>query len=158
MIRKKILLLGDFSVGKTSLIRRYVDGSFDDKYLSTIGVKISKKLLIMDSEEYELFIWDIEGRTPVKKIPIHYYKGASGAIFVSDVNRSETIESIQLHIDIFLGVNPSSNYVVAYNKSDLLTQYQEDDFDMPIEGFFTSAKDDKNVDKIFMTILKGMID
>lgn len=157
MIRKKILLLGDFSVGKTSLIRRYVDGAFDDKYLSTIGVKISKKLLCINDEEYELIIWDIEGRTAIKKIPLNYYKGASGAIFVSDVNRSETIESIKLHIDIFLGVNPTSTYVVAYNKSDLLTQEQENSFTMPIEGFFTSAKDNKNIDILFTTILKRMI-
>lgn len=157
MIRKKILLLGDFSVGKTSLIRRYVDGSFDDSYLTTIGVKISKKALTMQNEDYELIVWDVEGATPSKSIPLTYYKGASGAIFVTDVNRSETLESLRNHIDVFLGVNPKAKYVIANNKADLLSEAQKASFPLQNCAFLTSAKEDLNVEELFITLLKEIL-
>jgi len=157
MIRKKILLLGDFSVGKTSLIRRYVDGSFDDSYLTTIGVKISKKALTMQNEDYELIVWDVEGATPSKSIPLTYYKGASGAIFVTDVNRSETLESLRNHIDVFLGVNPKAKYVIANNKADLLSEAQKVSFPLQNCAFLTSAKEDLNVEELFITLLKEIL-
>lgn len=157
MIRKKILLLGDFSVGKTSLIRRYVDGTFDDRYLTTIGVKISKKNLNIDNIEAEFIIWDIEGATPTKKIPLSYYKGASGAIFVTDVNRSETFTSLEEHIRTFLEVNPNANYVVAHNKSDLLSEDQKDRYELDSHTFLTSAKEDKNVEDLFIRLFREIL-
>jgi len=157
MIRKKILLLGDFSVGKTSLIRRYVDGTFDDKYLTTIGVKISKKNLQIGTNECELIIWDVEGNTPHKKIPTSYYKGASGAIFVTDVNRSETFQNIKEILNTFLQLNPNAKYVIAHNKSDLLSDAQIEAFDLDTNTFLTSAKEDQNVEKIFITLYREML-
>ena len=71
-ISKKICLVGDFGVGKTSLIRRFVDKQFSDKYLSTVGVKISRKLIELSetesqkAEEIQLIIWDIEGSNKFK--------------------------------------------------------------------------------------------
>jgi len=157
MIRKKILLLGDFSVGKTSLIRRYVDNTFSDTYLTTIGVKISKKLLKLESVECELLIWDVEGATSIKKIPNSYFKGASGAIFVCDVNRKETIDGLNEHINTFLMLNPESKYVVAYNKSDLLNVQQEEALDLTGNTFLTSARDNRNVDNLFTMLTKEII-
>ncbi len=157
MIRKKILLIGDFNVGKTSLIRRYIDNSFDDSYLTTIGVKISKKLLDIDGIECELLIWDIEGATTIKRIPTSYYRGASGAIFVADINRSETIDSINEHIRNFLIVNPNSKYIIAYNKSDLLTIQQIETINLPANTFLTSAKENRNVNTIFTILAKEML-
>jgi small GTP-binding protein len=157
MIRKKILLLGDFSVGKTSLIRRYVDNTFDDKYLTTIGVKISKKSIVIENIECELLIWDIEGATTIKKIPHSYFKGASGAIFVCDVNREETIEGINEHINTFLMLNNQAKYVVAYNKADLLSVLDKEALTLPGNTFLTSAKEDNNVELLFNTLAKEMI-
>jgi len=157
MIRKKILLIGDFSVGKTSLIRRYVDNTFDDSYLSTIGVKISKKLIILGDIECELLIWDVEGATPVKSIPHTYFKGASGAIFVCDVNRAETIESLNEHINTFLMLNNQAKHVIAYNKADLLTVPQKELLDLAGNAFLTSAKEDSNVEALFTTLSKEML-
>ena len=58
---KKICLLGDFAVGKTSLVRRFVDNQFSDTYLSTIGVKISRKLLsVEENHTLQIIIWDLE--------------------------------------------------------------------------------------------------
>ena len=157
MIRKKILLLGDFSVGKTSLVRRYVDGSFDDKYLTTIGVKISKKLCIVENIECEVLIWDIEGSTPSKKISLGYYKGASGAIFVSDVTRRETIDSLDEHKDIFLSENPEASFVTAYNKADLLTDIARENIELDEDTFFTSAKENSNVEALFIKLVEKML-
>jgi len=157
MIRKKILLLGDFNVGKTSLIRRDVDNTFDDNYLTTIGVKISKKLVEVDDQECELLIWDVEGATKLKEIPIAYMKGASGAIFVGDVTRDETIESIEGHIERFLESNPNSQYVIAYNKADILSETQKEHYELNDDRFFTSAKENLNVDEMFKRLTKEML-
>jgi len=157
MIRKKILLLGDFSVGKTSLIRRYVDGTFDDSYLTTIGVKISKKNLTINDIEAEFIIWDIEGATPTKKIPLSYYKGASGAVFVTDVNRSETLVNLEEHVETFLEANPNAKYVVAHNKADLLSEDQKDKFELGPDTFLTSAKEDNNVEDLFIRLFRKIL-
>ena len=157
MIRKKILLLGDFHVGKTSLIHRYVDNSFDDSYLTTIGVKISKKQIVLDGEIYELLIWDVEGATPQKKIPKNYFKGASGAILVADISREETIQNLPMHIEDFQSVNPQAPYVTAYNKADLLTPSQKEMFDLDPFTLLTSAKEDMNVEKLFEMLGKRML-
>jgi small GTP-binding protein len=159
MIRKKILLIGDFGVGKTSLIRRYIDNSFSDSYLTTIGVKISKKQLRINDIECEILIWDIEGATPIKKIPHSYFKGASGAIFVCDVSRGDTIDDLYEHINSFLIVNPNAKYVIAYNKVDLLSTGQKESLRIKLSGneFMTSAKDDENVTKLFETLAKEMV-
>ena len=156
MIRKKILLLGDFSVGKTSLVRRYVDGAFDDKYLTTIGVKISKKLVEIDGVECELLIWDVEGSTPSKKISLGYYRGASGAIFVTDITRRETLKNLQEHKDIFLAENPDAHYVTAYNKADKLSEIARERIGVEDDVFLTSAKDDENVEALFVELVKKM--
>ena len=154
MIRKKILLIGDFNVGKTSLIKRYVDNAFDDKYLTTIGVKISKKGVQLGEDTYELHIWDLEGATPQKPIPRVYYNGASGAIFVGDISRQETINNINSHMEVYHEVNPKGSYVIAYNKSDLLTPEQRKAFVKPEDIFLTSAKDDLNVNAMFRVLAK----
>jgi len=157
MIRKKILLLGDFSVGKTSLVRRYVDGAFDDKYLTTIGVKISKKLCTIGDVECELLIWDVEGSTPSKKISLGYYRGASGAILVTDVTRRDTIDNLYEHKDVFLSENPNAAYVVAYNKADMLSEIAKDRIELDENTFLTSAKDDSQVEELFIQLMKKMI-
>jgi len=157
MIRKKILLLGDFSVGKTSLVRRYVDGSFADKYLTTIGVKISKKLCTIEGVECELLIWDVEGSTPSKKISLGYYRGASGAIFVTDVTCKETLENLQAHKDVFLTENPNATFVTAYNKADMLSEVARENIVLEDDTFLTSAKDDENVEALFVKLVEKML-
>jgi small GTP-binding protein len=157
MIRKKVLLLGDFSVGKTSLIRRFVDDSFSDEYLTTIGVKIAKKLINIDDIQIEVLVWDVEGETPLKKIPLSYYKGASGAIFVADVNRMDTVKGLSAHIDTFNKLNPNTPHVIAYNKSDLLTKTESDYLISDENIFLTSAKNAKNVESLFIKLMKDII-
>lgn len=156
VISRKLCMIGDFGVGKTSLIRRYVDRQFSDQYLSTVGVKISRKLI--DSLSLQLLIWDIEGSTKFKAIAPTYLQGAKGAIIVADATRAETIDHLVNHIDCFLSINPQSFVAVALNKSDLLKAEQIDrllqsvrQFDRPqvIGTQATSAKTGESVDSVF---------
>jgi small GTP-binding protein len=126
-ISKKICLVGDFSVAKTSLIRRFVDDQFSDEYLSTVGVKLSRKLVEVDAtadnaaRQVELLIWDIEGQTQFKAIAPSYLQGAKGAIIVADVKRDDTLVHLQNHVDLFVKINPKGTIIIALNKADLVT-------------------------------------
>lgn len=166
MISKKICLVGDFNVGKTSLIRRFVDRQFSDQYLSTVGVKISRKNVEVEdvagkkNVEVQLLIWDLEGSTKFKAIAPTYLQGSKGVIIVGDLTRPETIEHIQDHIKLFLSTNPKGSIIVALNKSDLLDEAKIEkiiasdqlNFAQVSAIYSTSAKTGKDVDQIFKTL------
>ncbi len=171
-ISKKICLVGDFGVGKTSLIRQFVDKQFSDKYLSTVGVKISRKLVQVceteskKAQEIQLIIWDIEGSNKFKAIAPSYFQGAKGAIIVADVTREETLEHILDHIQSFLAVNPKSGIIIALNKSDLIEAeylekfqqiYQVSDQICVLGNYLTSAKTGNNVDEIFKVLAHSLV-
>ena len=171
-ISNKICLIGDYGVGKTSLIRRFVDRQFSDKYLSTVGVKISRKSIeLSDSEQQknitlQLLIWDIEGSTKFKGISASYFQGAKGAIIVGDVTRPESLENISEHIKAFSKVNPQGKTVVALNKSDLIDAeylekycqlYSFSDNNSFVSTYASSAKSGTNVDEIFTTLAHSII-
>lgn len=121
-IQKKVCLLGDFAVGKTSLIRRLVEGKFEDKYLSTIGTKISRKTVQVNNRQLNMLIWDLAGGEQFEKMTHSYYRGAAGAIIVYDVTRPETQESILSYAQSFLDVNPQAVLMLAGNKIDLIEE------------------------------------
>ncbi len=167
-ISKKICLVGDFGVGKTSLIRRFVDGQFSDKYLSTVGVKISRKKVDLSEEKsVQLLIWDLEGHTKFKAIAPSYLQGAGGAIIAADVTRQETIDNCTERLQLFLSVNPKGIAIFALNKADLiepekvqllLENVKEEKPDAVIATYSTSAKTGENVDKMFNLISEKMIE
>jgi len=163
-ISKKICLIGDFGVGKTSLIRRFVDRQFSDQYLSTVGVKLSRKLLEFDpsvESNLQLLIWDIEGSTKFKAIASSYLQGAAGAIVVGDVTRQDTLDRLSEHILRFLEINSQSFVVVALNKADrvddaaliaLMQGLALPDQPRVLAAYSTSAKTGKDVDTLFQTL------
>lgn len=163
-VSKKICLVGDFGVGKTSLIRRFVERQFSDQYLSTVGVKISQKQIILPVnpeqkiQNLQLMIWDLEGHTKFKTIAPSYLRGSSGAIIVADVTRQDTMERVEEHIKLFLSINSQGFIIIAFNKSDLfdeekvaqlLTTYNFSEQPRVISTYATSAKTGKDVDLIF---------
>jgi small GTP-binding protein len=168
VIARKVCLIGDFGVGKTSLISRFVDRQFSDQYLSTVGVKISRKMIDVEKESavqsLQLLVWDIEGSTKFKAIAPSYLQGARGAIVVSDVTRPETIEHLSEHIQSFLSVNPQGAIVIALNKSDLIDTEQLDQLlnhsqtypPSVLKIYPTSAKSGSNVDELFQTLACGL--
>jgi small GTP-binding protein len=165
-------MLGDFSVGKTSLIRRFVDRQFSDQYLSTVGVKISRKTVECQLFEQkkqvniQLLIWDLEGNTKFKAVTPTYLQGASSAVVVADINRQVTIDHISDHIQCFLSVNPKGFVIVALNKSDLIDEETRKKYlesiamkapDKIIATYSTSAKTGLCVDEIFQKIAYQML-
>jgi small GTP-binding protein len=172
IISKKICLVGDFGVGKTSLIRRFVERQFSDQYLSTVGVKISKKTLDLQvgeeqkNQNLQLMIWDLEGHTKFKAIAPSYLQGASGALVVGDVTRQETIDRIPEHINLFFSVNAKGFIILALNKSDLVDEEKLQKLEQLLQSsqqerllaiYQTSAKNGLNVDEIFQKLASRII-
>jgi len=170
-ISKKICLVGDFGVGKTSLVRRFVDRSFSDKYLTTVGVKISRKLIETSEsanpnngqplKSIQLLIWDLEGSSQFKSISNTHLQGASGTVIVADASRLETVKHLSNHIETFLTINPKGIIVIALNKTDLknneelkkLTEMCEfNNIDHVLGTYQTSAKSGIYVDEIFHSL------
>jgi len=155
MFSYKIVLVGNFGVGKTSLIRRFVDNSFSEEYLSTIGVSISKKTI----GNATIMIWDIEGHTEFKPIFKQYLLGAKGFILVADLLRPESIDQIANHLQLCHAVVKDAPVVVALNKSDMPHQLKENTLDeikalspSIIEVSKTSAKNGDAVEDLFLKL------
>ncbi|MEL7008069.1 MAG: Rab family GTPase [Cyanobacteria bacterium J06629_2] len=164
-ITQKICLLGDFNVGKTSLVRRFVEDKFSDRYLSTVGVKVSRKLVHVrtdrDIHQLNLLIWDLEGNTKFKSITPSYLKGASGSIVVADLSRSDTFKNLNQHLQLFFEINPKGKVIVALNKADLIPaeklaklveNYQSQSFSKILGIYTTSAKTGDRVNEMFQEL------
>jgi small GTP-binding protein len=123
MLQKKICLLGAFGVGKTSLVRRYVDTIFSDAYLTTVGVKIDKKVMTLGTEPLALILWDIAGEDDMAAVRLSYLRGAAGYLLVVDGTRPETLEtaaSIKSRVDAEVGRIP---FLALLNKADLVEDW-----------------------------------
>jgi small GTP-binding protein len=155
MFSYKIVLVGNFGVGKTSLIRRFVENSFSEEYLSTIGVSISKKTI----GNATIMIWDIEGDTEFKPIFKQYLLGAKGFIVVADLLREESIEKLDKHIVLCHEVVKEAPICIALNKSDMPHTLSEDKLQTIktisphiIEVLKTSAKSGDAVEELFLKL------
>jgi small GTP-binding protein len=156
MIQKKICLLGSFAVGKTSLISRFVRSIFSDKYLTTVGVKIDKKLLTVASTDINLMIWDLNGEDQFQKVQMSYVRGTSGYFLVIDGTRRESLDvALGLHERIGQEFGPLP-FVVLLNKNDLKHDWtlRPDDFELlaGLTVLETSAKTGENVEAAFMRL------
>jgi len=169
-ITKKICLLGDFNVGKTSLVRRFIEDKFSDRYLSTVGVKVSRKSVSLktelDLQQINLLIWDLEGNTKFKSITPSYLKGASGAIIVADLSRTDTIKNLSQHLQLFWKINPQGKTAIALNKADLIPaeklakiveNYQSQTSKRILGVYTTSAKTGDLVNEIFQSMAQELI-
>ena len=163
MIQKKICLLGGFGVGKTSLISRFVHSIFSDKYLTTVGVKIEKKSLVLNEQELDLVIWDLYGEDDFQKVRLSYLRGASGYLLVADGTRRTTLDTaMALHeaADRTIGRVP---FVLVLNKADLATEWELDDgavvrlMQSGWRVLRTSAKTGIGVEEAFTTLGNAML-
>lgn len=161
MIRpKKIVLLGHFGVGKTSLLRRFVESEFSEDYLVTVGVHVKKKVVTIDEDEITLIIWDIEGNTSLEKARNSYLLGAHGFLYVFDLNRPETFSNLKEE-QAFLKKNFLSIPVqLVGNKIDLIEDTERIHFFNAPEYancMFTSAKTGIQVEEVFYQITKSIL-
>ena len=154
MLKRKICMVGDFSVGKTSLTQRFVNNVFSDKYLTTIGVKIDSSIV----GDTKLIVWDVAGRDSLSPINANYLVGAAGIILVCDGSRPSTVTALlslwQTVVDR-IGEVP---VVVALNKYDdeqwqVSDEQIEELTEREWQFFRTSAKTGKNVERVFHELL-----
>ncbi|MBN2402821.1 MAG: GTP-binding protein [Spirochaetes bacterium] len=165
----KIIMLGDFAVGKTSLIRRFVYDEFNDSYLTTIGVKVTRKELdIAGCGKTDLLLWDIAGNDKFTTITPEYIKGASGGIIVADITRKNTVESIAVNAEIIEKYIPDAAVAVALNKIDLSDDSDNNtnladeimkkfnlNWNKPV--MLTSAKTGRNVENLLLNLAASII-
>lgn len=157
---KKVVLVGHFGVGKSSLMRRFVQNTFSDNYIVTIGVHILKKEIKIEELNLTLVIWDIEGKDDIQKVRSSYLLGTSGFIYVIDPTRSQTYERFNEEIDFLKTTYPTSKIVSVANKSDLI---DIEEFKKLLEqenisiDYFASAKEGIEVENLFQTIGLKMV-
>jgi small GTP-binding protein len=163
MIQKKICMLGASGVGKTSLIRQFVQSIFSEKYHTTIGVKIDKKQIIVDEQDVTLMLWDLQGEDAEFKIRPSFLRGASGYLLVVDLTRHETLVtaySIQKMIENEVGEVP---HLILFNKNDLTESFEITDDEIKTvaaenSGYIkTSAKTGERVEEAFSQLAVQMI-
>ena len=119
MIQKKICLMGAYAVGKTSLVARFVHSLFSEKYHTTLGVKIDKKIVATALGEVKLMIWDLAGEDDFIGADIEYMRGAAGYILVADGTRAASLErAVALRERICEKIGPVP-FLLLINKADL---------------------------------------
>ncbi len=158
----KIVFLGEGAVGKTSLVGRYVYDSFEGEYLATIGTDIHVKTLTINGTRVKLVIWDIAGQDDFAQLRRAYYQNASGAFFVFDTTRPETLERLDEWLDALFGVTGAIPVVLIENKVDLQSKIPKGMAEsVASEHSFrlirTSAKEDTNVEEAFHEITSEIL-
>jgi len=163
ILKKKICLLGDPAVGKTSLIRKYVLDKYDDEYISTLGTKVTKKELVFIDEvtkseiDMTLIIWDVLGQKEFHRIHEAAFQGSKGAFIVCDITRFETVASMEDWIYKLLEVAGQIPIILLANKSDLVANPDVSYLEGVAKTFnasfyLTSAKTGKNVAEAFFKL------
>jgi len=149
----KILLLGEFRVGKSSMVLRYVEDRFPGDYMATIGANFLVKTVNLDMGEkvYKvgLQIWDIGGHARSSQVGRVFFQGVSGAILVYDLTRKETLDKLPLWKDQLMKYSPDSRMYLVGNKNDLVEERKI----TPDEGK-KAAKEELGTDNFFETSAK----
>ena len=161
----KILILGDATVGKTSILIRYVDDKFDSNSLSTLGVDVRYKFVILNNKKIRMDIWDTAGQERFKNITASYYRGGNGVLVVYDITDRESFENLNSWlIEIEKNANKNVYKLLIGNKSDLeekrkVTFQEGTDFAKSngMEFIETSAKTASKVQEAFELLTQKII-
>ena len=157
----KIGLLGNSSVGKTSLIRRFIENKFEDNYMSTVGVDYFDKIITINNKEIKLAIQDTSGEERFRSLARSYYKNVDGVMFVFDVTNSESFnEGIKYWLTECDNQIKEYKKILVGNKIDLCEEMKiisKESIEKFAESknmkyFEASAKEGTNVEKIFIEL------
>lgn len=157
-------MLGATGVGKTSLVRRFVESMFSEKYQATIGVKIDRKLVELGDTTVALLLWDLQGEDEFQRVRMSYLRGASGLIYVADGTRPETLattRAIRALAEETVGDVPS---ILLLNKADLASEWELDDGSIAANALTgvpllrTSARTGEQVEEGFHHLVRRMIE
>lgn len=124
-VSRKICLLGDFAVGKTSTVARGIRNTFSEKYLTTVGVKVDSKTIKLGTEkEVRLVLWDIAGSSSLTQLTSSYVKGVQGLLLVADGTRQETADTaLDLRKQVVQLIGRDVPAILLLNKSDLVDRW-----------------------------------
>jgi small GTP-binding protein len=161
-LQKKICMIGGFSVGKTSLVKRFVQSVFSETYLTTVGVKIDKKAVELSDRIVNLILWDLAGEDDISSLRMSYLRGAAGYVLVADGTRPSTLGvalSLRQRVEAEFGSLP---FVLLLNKNDLREEWAVGDEE--VEGLrqsgwwvrSTSARTGEGVDDAFGTLAERL--
>lgn len=163
MIKKKICMVGAYGVGKTSLVSRFVNSMFSEKYQTTVGVKVDKKVVQHSTGEVTLMLWDLAGEDAVTTVRPAHVKGSAGYILVMDGLRRNSLGvaiDLQRRVSEAVGKVP---FVCVINKADVRESWemqQADLDDLASRGWTvveTSAKTGAAVEELFDTLTDRMM-
>jgi len=165
-LRFKIIIIGEFAVGKTSLIRNYIDKEFTENYKATIGTNLFLKKMKVKGNDVTVTIWDLAGQTRFEKIRFAYYKGAQGAIVVGDLTRKSTFKRIEGFWlpDFRKNESTDTPVIILANKDDLKAEIDDDELHEiaqrtnAISVIKTSAKTGSHVNEAFSRLLEKVIE
>ena len=162
-MQKKIVLLGAPGVGKTSLVRQFVESLFDAAYLTTIGVKVDKKSVAVGGQDVALMLWDIAGAEAHFTVPDSYVRGASGYVLVVDATRPETLDDGVDLIEKHTGSLARVPGILLLNKADLVHDWSAIEAALAADGRWrghvirTSAKTGDGVEAAFLRIAEDTL-
>jgi small GTP-binding protein len=164
-INLKILILGDSSVGKTTLLLKYVDGYFPTIYVATIGVEFKVKKINVNGIDLNLQIWDTAGQERFRGVTRNFMKGADGIIYAYDITKKSSFDSLKNWIIQSEESTVGFKKIIIGNKTDLESErvvskeaFQKFCQNKNIQGMEVSAKNGNNVDKCFELIAKLIIE
>lgn len=165
MINKKICMLGALAVGKTAMVQQYVRSIFSDKYLSSVGVKVSKKNIEVQGCQMNMLLWDLEGQDDFGTVNTSYIKGAGGLLLVVDGARGDTLSvALMLRNTALDMLGHQTPHLLIINKSDIKESWEITDKILDslknsgIQVIKTSAKTGFNVEHAFITLATMMMD
>eukprot|EP00518_Triparma_eleuthera_P015926 CAMPEP_0197571302 /NCGR_PEP_ID=MMETSP1320-20131121/41885_1 /TAXON_ID=91990 /ORGANISM="Bolidomonas sp., Strain RCC2347" /LENGTH=313 /DNA_ID=CAMNT_0043133791 /DNA_START=562 /DNA_END=1503 /DNA_ORIENTATION=- len=162
----KLLLIGDAGVGKSSLLLRFTDGTFDEHIQSTIGVDFKVKHATVEGKRVKLTVWDTAGQERFRTLTSSYYRGAQAVLLTYDVSRSATFENLETwlkEVDSYSPNKDSIVKVVVGNKSDLGSGQVSDEEaeawakERGMIFLKASAKDDAGVQDCFYEVVRKVL-
>jgi small GTP-binding protein len=162
-LKKKVCMIGVSAVGKTSLVRRYIESRFSEKYFTTVGVKVDKKTTRVGDDDVILSLWDIYGEDEFQALKPAHLSGASGYLLVADGTRKTTLDqALELHerVQKMLGPTPA---VLVVNKADLTSDWEftaELEESLRARGWAplrSSAKTGEGVEEAFLALATRMM-
>lgn len=154
---RKICLLGDFAVGKSSLVARFVRNTFSDKYLTTVGVKVDSKEVRLTDRAVKLVVWDLAGKAELDSLNKTYIRGAHGLMLVVDGTREASLRAA-----LYLWMQSQKQLaqvpvVLMINKLDLVDRWEVSAADIErlsesVPTFRTSALSGEGVEAAFASL------